>query len=213
MSNGNLKRQGERHDTKWNCDDYRSACLGLAGLLGHEEVVNKLHNTVVSPSCEELERFAHMLRDNKIAPVTGNEFLKLINRTKRNNCAGLRNSDFFKFDRREAKRLRILSDSTLIFGGKGKNKISFRTSFEATYPEAKILSFDLAGGAKAEGLAALLKDIVQTEWDEGAAGMFDENNMIDCTLIIYDSNNDGAKPSGIPKTFQTDASITTQRCS
>ena len=109
--------------------------------------MNKLHNTVVSPSCEELERFGHMLRDNKIAPVTGNEFLKLINKAKANG--GWRSSEFFRFDRRDAKSLRILSDSTLVMNGKGTSKISFRTSFETTYPDTKILSFDLSSGAKA----------------------------------------------------------------
>ena len=126
-----------------------------------------------------------MLRDNKIAPVTGNQFLRLIDQTKA--LGGWRGSSFFRFDRREAKSLRVLSDSTPILNSsKGsKSKISLRSAFEATYPGVKVLSFDLASAAKAEELAAILSLIVKEEWANGADGMFDENDMIDCSFVIY----------------------------
>ena len=118
---------------------------------------------------------------------------------------GWRGSCFFRFDRSEAKNLRVLSDSTLVLNSskQGKVKISFRSAFEATYPGVKILSFDVSSAAKAQELAALLAGIVQEEWAKGADGMFDENDIIDCTLVIYWSNNDGAKQAGKMKKCPT----------
>ena len=59
----------------------------------------------------------------------------------------------------------------------------------------------MCSAAHAKQLAAMLHAIVKTEWEAGADGMFDENDMIDCTIICYWSNNDSSKPSGRTKNF------------
>ena len=100
----------------------------------------------------------------------------------------------------------MLADSTPILNNSKQKKgakISYRSAFEAMYPGVRVLSFDFSAAAKAQELAAILSLIVQDEWTKGADGMFDENDMIDCSLVIYWSNNDGAKQAGETKKCPT----------